>query len=116
MGLILKLAKQGLGPSEIGRRLRDEHGIPLVKPIVGKAVTEVLKEEGLAPPLPEDLSSLMQKANRIQEHLSRHRGDRRSVHNLELVEARIHRLAKYYKRKGILPQDWKFKPTIAQLE
>jgi len=31
------------------------------------------------------------------------------------VEAKIHRLSKYYKRKGILPSDWQYKAVVAQL-
>ncbi|MGH9992676.1 MAG: 30S ribosomal protein S15, partial [Nitrososphaera sp.] len=34
----------------------------------------------------------------------------------ELVEAKIHRLSRYYKRMGILPQNWKYAAVIAQLE
>jgi small subunit ribosomal protein S15 len=116
VSLVVKLAKEGLTPSQIGQRLRDEYGIPLVKPVVGKSIVEILRDEKLAPSIPEDLNNLMIKANRISEHLRRHRGDRRNVHNLELVEARIHRLAKYYKRRGLLPPDWKFTPAVAQLE
>lgn len=113
--LIVKLAKEGLSPSQIGVRLRDEYGIPLVKPILGASITEVLREAGLAPELPEDLANLISRAQRLQEHLAVHRSDRRNVRSLELVEAKIHRLAKYYKRKGILPQDWKYKAVVAQL-
>ena len=37
--LVVKLAKDGLSPSKIGLKLRDEHGIPLVKPVTGKSHT-----------------------------------------------------------------------------
>jgi small subunit ribosomal protein S15 len=113
--LIVKLAREGYPPSMIGIKLRDEYGIPLVKKLIGKSITQVLKEHGVAPPIPEDLNNLLEKARRIMEHLKVHKSDRKSVHALELVEAKIHRLAKYYKRKGILPQDWKYKTVVAQL-
>ncbi|HEX2014524.1 MAG TPA: 30S ribosomal protein S15 [Nitrososphaera sp.] len=45
-----------------------------------------------------------------------HNSDHRNVRSLELVEAKIHRLSKYYKRKGKLPQNWKYAAVIAQLE
>src|SRR6476659_9936617 len=44
--LILQLSKEGLLPSEIGVRLREHHGIPLAKPIIGKSITKVLSESG----------------------------------------------------------------------
>jgi small subunit ribosomal protein S15 len=35
---------------------------------------------------------------------------------LELIEAKIHRLSKYYKRSGRLSKNWKYSAMIAQLE
>jgi len=113
--LIVKLAKSGLKPSEIGIRLRDEYGIPLVKPILGKSITDVLKEHNLLGDLPEDLERLLARAKRLQEHLTVHRSDRKNVRSLELIEAKIHRLAKYYRRIGRLPPDWKYSAVVAQL-
>jgi small subunit ribosomal protein S15 len=113
--LIVKLAKSGLRPSEIGVRLRDEYGIPLVKPILGKSITDVLREHNLLGEIPEDLERLLAKAKRLQEHLAVHRSDRRNVRSLELIEAKIHRLSEYYKRIGRLPPDWKYSAVVAQL-
>lgn len=113
--LIVRLAKEGLPPSQIGIKLRDEYGIPLVKPILGKSITEVLEENDLGLQIPEDLQNLLNKARRLQQHLAIHKSDRRNIRSLELVEARIHRLSKYYKRIGKLPKDWKYKAVIAQL-
>lgn len=112
---IVKMAKDGLTPSEIGLKLRDEYNIPLVKPILGKSILEVLEENGLKPSLPEDLERLMEKAKRLQEHLKVHKGDRKNVRSLELLEAKIHRLSKYYKSIGFLPEDWKYSTVVAQL-
>lgn len=113
--LIVKMAKDGLTPSEIGMKLRDEYAIPLVKPILGKSITKVLEENKLLPPIPEDLSNLLRRANRIQAHLKIYKGDRKSVHALELLEAKIHRLSEYYKERGKLPPDWKYSAVVAQL-
>jgi len=113
--LIVKLAKSGLRPSEIGVRLRDEYSIPLVKPILGKSLTDVLKENKLLGDLPEDLERLLARARRLQEHLAIHKGDRKNVRSLELLEAKIHRLSKYYKRIGRLNPDWKYSTVVAQL-
>lgn len=114
--LVVKLSKDGLSPSEIGLKLRDEHAIPLIKPVVGKSVTEVLAENNVKPEMPEDLDKLVKKAIGLQRHLKVHNSDHRNVRSLELVEAKIHRLSKYYKHVGKLPQNWKYAAVIAQLE
>lgn len=113
--VILKLAKEGLTPSQIGVELRDDHGIPLVKPIMGKTITEVLAEGKASPKLPQDLQNLIDRAKRVQKHLQTHVSDRKNVHSLELVEAKIYRLSKYYKQRGILPNDFKYTAVVAQL-
>lgn len=105
-----------MSPSEIGLNLRDNHGIPLVKPVVGKSVTDILTENNIKRDMPEDLDALVQKALGLQKHLKVHNSDHRNVRSLELVEAKIHRLSKYYKRIGRLPQGWKYAAVIAQLE
>ena len=116
ISLIIKLAKAENTSSQIGMKLRDEHGIPLVKPIIGKSITEVLKENNLAPETPEDLNRLLIRSSELQSHLKSHPGDRRNVRSLELLEAKIHRLSKYYKKEEILPKNWKFSVAVAQLE
>ncbi len=113
--MILKLAKEGLTPSRIGVMLRDEHGIPLTKRVVGKSVGEVLAEAKMLPKMPEDLENLLDKARRVQKHLESHKSDGKNVRSLELIEAKIYRLSKYYKRIGILPSDFKYTNVVAQL-
>jgi len=110
--LVVKLAKEGNTPSKIGVILRDQYGIPLVKPIVGKSITEILRENDLAPSIPEDLEMLLRKASRLHAHLEKHRGDKHNKRALQIIESKIHRLSRYYKRKGILPKDWKYTPTV----
>ncbi len=111
--LVVKLARGGHPPSEIGIILRDQYGIPLVKPITGKSITQILAEAGLAPRIPEDLANLLERQKRMVRHLERHRGDKKNVHSLQLLESRIHRLIKYYRRVGKLPPDFKYKPVSA---
>ena len=112
---ILKLAKEGVTPSRIGQTLRDDYGVPLVKTLLGKSVGEVLSEGKSAPKLPQDLQDLIDRALRVQKHLQSHKSDRKNVHSLELVEAKIYRLSKYYKERGILPSDFKYTAVVAQL-
>lgn len=114
--LVVKLSKDGLSPSEIGLKLRDEYGIPLVKPVIGKSLTDLLAENNINPEMPEDLDKLVKKAVGLQKHLKVHNSDHRNVRSLELVEAKIHRLSKYYKSIDRLPKNWKYAAVIAQLE
>lgn len=116
VSLIVKMARDGLGPSEIGTKLRDEYGIPLLKPIIGKSITQVLKENAIESEMPEELDVLVKKALGLQKHLRVHKSDRINVRSLELLEAKIHRLSKYYKREGKLPQNWKYSTVIAKFE
>ena len=100
----------------IGLNLRDLHAIPLVKPVTGKTITQVLAENDIKKDMPEDLEHLVQKAIGLQKHLRSHNTDHRNVRSLELIEAKIHRLSKYYKRTGKIPSNWKYSAVIAQLE
>jgi small subunit ribosomal protein S13e len=61
----------------------------------------------LAPEIPEDLYYLIKKAVSIRKHLERNRKDTDSKFRLILVESRIHRLARYYKRTKQIPATWK---------
>ncbi|MFQ6065245.1 MAG: 30S ribosomal protein S15 [Candidatus Bathyarchaeia archaeon] len=106
--LVIKLAKEGHPPSKIGIILRDQHGIPLTKPITGKSITEILRDAELAPSLPEDFENLLRKASRLRAHLEKNKEDLHNKRALQLVESKIYRLMKYYKREGLLPPDWKY--------
>ena len=114
--LIIKYGKDDLSASQIGVKLRDQHSIPLVKPIIKKTITEVLEENDLKTELPEDLDNIVKKAVGLQKHLKVNKKDSRNVRSLELIEAKVHRLSVYYKKIGRIPKKWKYKSIIAQLE
>ena len=103
--IIEELARKGYAPSMIGVILRDQFGIPLVKPILGKKLTRVLEEKGLSPEIPEDLMNLIRKAVNLRRHLDEHPKDFHAKKGLVDLESRIRRLVKYYKRTGKLPGD-----------
>ncbi|KAL3616547.1 Small ribosomal subunit protein uS15z [Castilleja foliolosa] len=109
---ICKFAKKGLTPSQIGVILRDSHGISQVKSVTGSKILRILKAR-LAPEIPEDLYHLIKKAVAIRKHLERNRKDKDSKFRLILVESRIHRLARYYKKTKKLPPVWKYESTTA---
>ena len=83
--LIVKLAKKGLSPSQIGVLLRDQHGIPQVRFLTGKKILRILKKNGCAPQIPEDLYNLIKKAVSIRKHLEKNRKDKDSKFRLILV-------------------------------
>jgi len=114
--MIVKYAKDGLTSSQIGIKLRDQHAIPLVKPIINKGIMQVLDENKLNQELPEDLNNIVNKAVGLQKHLKSNKLDNRNRRSLELIEAKVHRLSVYYKKIGKIPKNWKYKSVIAQLE
>ncbi|XP_041366517.1 40S ribosomal protein S13 [Gigantopelta aegis] len=110
---IYKLAKKGLTPSQIGVILRDSHGVAQVRFVTGNKILRLLKAKGLAPDIPEDLYCLIKKAVNIRKHLERSRKDRDAKFRLILVESRIHRLARYYKKKKVIAPNWKYESSTA---
>ncbi|MFB3048145.1 MAG: 30S ribosomal protein S15 [Nitrosopumilaceae archaeon] len=114
--IITKYGKEGLTPSQIGIKLRDQYAIPLAKPIINKGITQVLDENNLKSDLPEDLANIVNKSVGLQKHLKNNKSDRKNVRSLELIEAKVHRLQVYYKKIGRIPKNWKYKSVVAQLE
>ena len=110
---VTKLAKKGLTPSQIGVILRDSSGIAQVKSITGSKILRLLKKNGLAPEIPEDLYMLIKKAVMIRKHLERNRQDKDGKFRLILVESRIHRLARYYRTSRKLPATFKYESATA---
>ena len=64
--LVVKYTKDGLTPSQIGIKFRDQHSIPLIKPITKKSIGEILEENGLKTEMPEDLQNIVKKAVGLQ--------------------------------------------------
>ena len=114
--LVIKYTKDGLTPSQIGIKLRDQHSIPLIKPITKKGINQILEENDLKADMPEDLENIVNRAVGLQKHLKENKGDNRNVRSLELIEAKVHRLSVYYKRIERIPKTWKYKSVVAQLE
>ncbi|MCW4028491.1 MAG: 30S ribosomal protein S15 [Candidatus Bathyarchaeota archaeon] len=112
---IIKLAKEGHSMSSIGTILRDQYAIPLVKPITGKSVSDTLKAAGLKPTMPEDLNNLMKKAQGLAVHMDKNKKDLHNKRNMQIIEARIHKLSRYYKREGLLSKNFKYEAKIASV-
>ena len=110
---VIELAKAGNTPSMIGKILRDQYGIPLVRIITGKRILDILRENDLEKRVPEDLRNMIAKAAAIRRHLEENKTDFVSKRGLQLVESKIHRLSKYYRKNKLLPADWKYSPDQA---
>ena len=113
--LVVEMNKEGLNASQIGIKLRDEHAISSIKSVTGKNMKQFMEENGINQEIPEDLEALVKRALSLQNHLKSNKGDRKNVRSLELLEAKVHRLSKYYKKKNVIPKNWKYKSVIAQL-
>jgi small subunit ribosomal protein S15 len=113
--LIAKLAREGNSASAIGALLRDRHGVPLVKPIASKSITELLRASGQGPKVPEDLDYMLRRANDLRKHLEKNKKDYQNKRALASVESKIHRLVKYYKARGSLQPEWEYKPMAASV-
>jgi small subunit ribosomal protein S15 len=109
--LVAKLAKAGRSASGIGIVLRDTYGIPDVKLLTGKSVSNILREKSLLPELPEDLVALMRRSVAIRKHLGTNRHDEPARRGLLLTESKIRRTIKYCKRIGRLAAGWKYEPA-----
>ena len=112
---VVELYEMGYQTSQIGMILRDTYGIPSVRQVTGKKITQILKEHGKEITIPEDLRNLMIKALRLREHLKEHRKDFHNKRGLQLTEAKIHRLVKYYRAEKVLPGDWKYDPEKVKI-
>ena len=108
--LVVKLAKKGYSKSIIGIILRDSYGIPLVKIVSGKKISQILEENEIEFSLPEDLTNLVKKALNIRKHLESNHKDLDGKKGLQRTESKIYRLIKYYKNTKVLPESFKYDP------
>jgi small subunit ribosomal protein S15 len=107
---VVKLARKGHPKSMIGTIMRDSRGVPLVKLVTGKKLTQILGESEIQSPLPEDLANLVRKALNIRNHLETNHKDLEGRKGLLRTESKIYRLIKYYKKKKVLAPDFKYDP------
>jgi len=106
--IIIRFSKEGKSKSIIGLILRDSYGVPLTRLVTGKTISEILKERDLQPKIPEDMLNLIKRAVNLRRHLEENPKDLISKRGLILMESKIRRLAKYYRRKGVLEPKWKY--------
>ncbi|MDL5360516.1 30S ribosomal protein S15 [Halalkalicoccus sp. NIPERK01] len=114
---VVELAEEGLDPSQIGMKLRDEGvkgtPVPNVKLATGKKLGEILEENDASPDVPEDLRNLMERAIRLREHVAENGQDAQNKRALQNTEAKVRRLVNYY-RGDELPADFRYTYRNAQ--
>ncbi|OGS42034.1 MAG: 30S ribosomal protein S15 [Euryarchaeota archaeon RBG_16_62_10] len=116
MDLVAKLAGEGMSMAKIGLVLRDQHAVPHVRLATGKTVKEICAEKGVKSELPEDLQSLMKRAVHLSGHVKSNPKDLHNERGLRLIESKIRRLVKYYKREGVIPETWSYALDTAALQ
>lgn len=112
--IIIELRKNGMQSAGIGLILRDKYGVPSVKLATGKRIGDIIRENELESDIPEDLRNLIIKALGMRKHLEENRKDLHNKRQLQLTEAKVRRLVKYYVKSGRLPKDWTYKPETAE--
>ncbi|MFX0113686.1 MAG: 30S ribosomal protein S15 [Candidatus Hodarchaeota archaeon] len=113
--LVVELGRTGLTAAQVGASLRDSYGVPSVRRITGKSISRIFADNQLTGEFPEDLLALIRKAMNVRRHLE---GTRKDIHNkraLHLIESKVRRLVKYYRRTGKLPADFRYDPSKASL-
>lgn len=114
--LVAKMAGDGVSMAKIGLILRDQYGIPSVQLSTGKSVKQILDEKNIKFDLPEDLQALMKRAVSMGGHIKKNKKDLHNLRGRALMESKIRRLVKYYKREGIIPETWKYSLDTAALQ
>jgi len=113
--LIIKLAKQGKTPSQVGMILRDTYGVPSVRDLLKKKMNLLLKEHKLNLEIPEDLTNLIKHEIHLKKHIEMNKKDKHASRGLMLTNSKINRLVKYYKNTKKLPENWKYDSKTAEL-
>ena len=112
---IQQLATQGKSSSEVGMILRDRYGVPDVTLVTGKKIVAVMKEKNVAPKVPEDIYNLIVDVLELKKHIDKNKKDVHNKRALNNKVSKIRRLEKYYRREGVLPQDWKYSLERAEM-
>jgi small subunit ribosomal protein S15 len=111
-----QLAKTGLPAAQIGQNLRDAFGVPSARAVTGKRLGALLVQAGVRPEIPDDLQALLKRVVHLQRHLETHPKDLANRRGLTLMESRIRRLARYYRQRRRIPENWRYSATGAALQ
>jgi len=112
----MELARAGHAPAKIGLLMRDHYGIPNVRLVTGARLTKHLAAKGVKKELPEDLSALLRRAVKLNVIVQAHKKDQYNKRRFFLLESKIRRLEKYYRREKKLPQGWRYSLQAATVQ
>lgn len=111
--IVIEKAREGMTSTMIGSILRDSYGVPSVRRLTGLSISQIMKENKLYGEYPEDFLNLVSKAYNLRRHLEANRSDKHSKRGLMLVESKIRRLVKYYRKTKVFDQTFKYEPARA---
>lgn len=114
--LVVKLASEGMTMAKIGLVMRDQYAVPNVHLAVGMSIRDILAEKNIKFELPEDLQGLMKRAVSLTGHIKTNKKDLHNLRGRHLIESKIRRLVKYYKREGVIPETWQYSLDTAALQ
>jgi ribosomal protein S15P/S13E len=112
----VQLSKGGMPTAQIGQALRDSYGVPSARAVTGKRLSTLLAEKGVKPEIPDDLQALIKRVVHLQRHLETHPKDLANRRGLVLMESRIRRLARYYRQRRRIPENWRYSAAGAALQ
>jgi small subunit ribosomal protein S15 len=112
----VQLSKAGRPAAQVGQQLRDSYGVPSARAVTGKRLESLLADAGIRPEIPDDLQSLLKRVVHLQRHLEAHPKDLANRRGLSLMESRIRRLARYYRQRRRLPENWRYSARGAALQ
>jgi small subunit ribosomal protein S15 len=112
----VQLSKGGRSAAQVGQILRDSYGVPSARAVAGRRLGALLAEQGVRPEIPDDLQALLKRVVHLQRHLETHPNDRANRRGLSLMEARIRRLARYYRQNRRIPEGWRYSAAGAALQ
>lgn len=111
--VVIEKAREGLTSARIGNFLRDSYGVPSVRRLTGLSVSQIMKDNKLWGDYPEDFLNLVSKAYNLRKHLDINTGDIHGKRGLQLIESKIRRLVKYYRKTRVFDQKFKYEHSRA---
>lgn len=112
---VVGMAKEGLPQSQIGMRMRDQWGVPHIRLATGMSLEKIIRANGIKVEFPEDLRSLLKRAVTLSKGLAVNPRNHHARRRLHLVEAKILRLCRYYRRSNRIPAGWTYSAERAKL-
>jgi len=111
--IVIEKTREGLTSARIGSLLRDSYGVPSVRRLTGMSIIQIMKDSKLAGDYPEDFLNLVAKAHNLRKHLENNKADIHSKRGLQLIESKIRRLVKYYRKTKVFELKFKYEPARA---